>query len=69
MLHNLDKKEYEVLHIENPFLNINENPEDKLGILDVKIRTANNKTIDIELQMAKIRYMRERILYYVSKMV
>ena len=58
-----------MLHIENPFLNISENPEDKLGILDVKIRTANNKTIDIELQMAKIRYMRERILYYVSKMV
>lgn len=64
----LCKEEYDVIHIENPFLNISESANDKIGILDVKIRTKSDKIIDIEIQVARMKYMRERILYYLSKM-
>jgi predicted transposase/invertase (TIGR01784 family) len=42
--------------------------EDKKGILDVRVKTADEKHIDIEIQLAKTRYMAERSLFYWSKM-
>ena len=60
--------EYDVLKVENPFLNISDSANDKIGILDVKLSTKNKKIIDIEIQVARMKYMRERVLYYLSKM-
>lgn len=64
----LPENEYDVLHVENPFLNISESANDKIGILDVKLKTKSGNIIDIEIQVARMKYMRERILYYLSKM-
>jgi len=64
----LPKEEYEILHIENPFLNIEDSAQDKIGILDVKLKTKSGKIIDLEIQVAYMSCMRERILYYLSKM-
>ena len=64
----LPEEEYDVLEIGNPFLNIDNSVDSKIGILDVKLRTKTEKVIDIEVQVAKVNYMRERILYYLSKM-
>lgn len=35
----LSEDEYDVLQVENPFLNISESANDKIGILDVKLKT------------------------------
>ena len=64
----IPEEEYELLKIENPFLNIADSTDDKIGILDVKISTKNKKIIDIEIQVARMKYMCERILCYLSKM-
>lgn len=64
----LPEDEYDVLEIGNPFLNINNDVTNKIGILDVKLRTKTEKVIDIEVQVAKVSHMRERILYYLSQM-
>lgn len=64
----IPEDEYDVLEIGNPFLNIDNGVDSKVGILDVKLRTKTEKVIDIEVQVAKVDYMRERILYYLSKM-
>ena len=65
---NIPKEEYELLKIERPFLNISDSATDKIGILDVKLSTKNKKIIDIEIQVARMKHMRERVLYYLSKM-
>ena len=64
----LPEDEYDVLEIGNPVLNIDNGVDGKTGILDVKLRTKTEKVIDIEVQVAKVNYMRERILYYLSKL-
>jgi predicted transposase/invertase (TIGR01784 family) len=46
-----------------------DDPEDKLGILDMMVRTPTGKVIDIEIQVAEQKYMRERIVFYLSRMV
>ena len=46
-----------------------EDKYDKLGILDVKVQTKSGNIIDIEIQLANIPHMRERIVFYLSKMV
>jgi predicted transposase/invertase (TIGR01784 family) len=43
--------------------------DDKLGILDVRVETASGHDIDIEIQFADMEGMRERIVYYASKML
>ena len=60
----LPEDEYDVLEV----LNIDNGVDGKTGILDVKLRTKTEKVIDIEVQVAKVNYMRERILYYLSKL-
>ncbi len=52
----------------DPHLN-GEDIDDKQGILDVKIKTGTGKIIDIEIQIAERPQMRERIIFYLSRMV
>ena len=60
--------EYETITLVDTHLP-QESKRDKLGILDVKVRTKSGNIIDIEIQVANIPHMRERIVFYLSKMV
>jgi predicted transposase/invertase (TIGR01784 family) len=42
--------------------------EDKKGILDVRVKTSDGKHVDVEIQLAKSKYMPERTMFYWSKM-
>jgi predicted transposase/invertase (TIGR01784 family) len=44
-----------------------EYPEDKLGILDVRVITEGGKRIDIEIQLYEYPFLPERITYYACK--
>ncbi|MDR0716774.1 MAG: Rpn family recombination-promoting nuclease/putative transposase [Azoarcus sp.] len=44
-------------------------PDDKQGILDVKIKTASGKRINVEIQIVNHADLRERILFYLARMV
>jgi predicted transposase/invertase (TIGR01784 family) len=46
-----------------------EREKDKLGVLDVKVRTKTGQFIDIEIQVSDTPFMRERIIFYLSKLV
>jgi predicted transposase/invertase (TIGR01784 family) len=61
-------EEYDEVLIVDPHL-IREHPSDKLGIIDVKLKTVSGKTIHIEIQIAPLPHMRERIAYYDAKMI
>ena len=61
-------EEYDEVVIVDPHL-IREHPTDKLGIIDVKLKTVSGKTIHIEVQVAPLPNMRERIAFYDAKMV
>ncbi|MDR3214132.1 MAG: Rpn family recombination-promoting nuclease/putative transposase [Azoarcus sp.] len=52
----------------NPLLG-NDYSDDKIGILDVKVKTASGKIIDIEIQISNHSHLRERVVFYVSKLV
>lgn len=41
--------------------------DDKIGRLDVKARLNDGTTVIIEMQVAKYKYMAERLLYYWAK--
>jgi len=41
----------------------------KQGILDIKAKTGTGKMVDIEIQLAEQHQMRERIVFYLSRMV
>jgi len=60
--------EYDTVTIVDPHL-IREHPTDKLGIVDVKLKTVSGKTIHIEIQAESFPYMRQRIVYYDAKMI
>ena len=60
--------EYERITLVDTHL-LQENKHDKLGILDIKVQTKSGNIIDIEIQLANIPHMRERIVFYLSKMV
>ena len=61
-------EEYDKIGIIDPHL-IREHPMDKMGIVDVKLRTISGKTIHIEIQIAPLPQIRERITYYDAKMI
>ena len=42
-------------------------PDDKLGILDVRILMGDGRQIDMEMQVTYFEYWDERILFYLSK--
>lgn len=57
-------KKVDILNNELPKINI----EDKKSILDIRATINDNTQIDVEIQVARIRYMPERSLYYWAKM-
>jgi len=61
-------EEYDEVVIVDPHL-IREHPSDKLGVVDVKLKTVSGKTIHIEIQVAPLPHMRERIAFYDAKMI
>jgi predicted transposase/invertase (TIGR01784 family) len=64
----LSEDEYDVLEILNPYLRV-DHPDEKLGILDVHIKTKAGKHIDLEIQVARTPFLKERIAWYTGKML
>jgi len=64
----LPADEYEEVTLIDPHLK-REYDGDKLGILDVRVRTKAKKIIDIEIQLLPSPELRERVVYYSAKMV
>ena len=64
----LPPEDYAEVSLINPSL-AREHPDSKLGILDVRVNTASGKNIDIEIQLNSVTEIRERIVYYLSRMV
>ena len=64
----LPPEDYEEVTLVDPHLRRND-PDDKLGILDVRVKTASGRMIDIEIQIMSAPGMRERIVFYLAKMV
>jgi predicted transposase/invertase (TIGR01784 family) len=64
----LPLEDYQEVILVDPHL-AREHPEDKLGILDVKVKTRSGKLIDIEIQLCDQPQMRERIVFYLARMV
>ena len=60
--------EYDEVSIIDPHL-LREHPADKLGILDVKLKTKTGKIINIEIQVSPSDTMQERIIYYGAKLI
>jgi predicted transposase/invertase (TIGR01784 family) len=63
----LPDDEYE-LELLDPYLKP-ELESDKLGILDVRLKTTSGKIVDIEIQVAQVANLFERISFYKSKMI
>lgn len=61
-------EEYDELVVVDPHL-IRDFSDDKLGIVDVKLKTKSGKTIHIDVQVAPQHEMRNRIIYYDAKMI
>ena len=61
-------EEYDEVVIVDPHL-IREHPTDKLGIIDVKLKTVSGRTIHIEIQVAPLPHMAQRIAFYDAKMI
>lgn len=61
-------EEYEHLTIIDPHIK-KESEKDKYGILDVKVHTKNKQVIHVEVQLWDIPEMKERSIYYQSKMI
>ena len=64
----LPEEEYDEIEIIDPNLRVG-SPEEKLGILDVRIRTKNYRQIDVEIQIARTPFIEERITAYTAKML
>jgi predicted transposase/invertase (TIGR01784 family) len=64
----LPPEDYADVQIVDPHL-LGESPEDKLGILDVKVTTAQGNIIDVEIQLNPAPEMRERVIFYLSGMI
>jgi predicted transposase/invertase (TIGR01784 family) len=46
-----------------------ESEDDKLGIVDVKVRTKTGKIIDIEIQVNPVKNIGQRLSFYKSKLI
>ncbi|MDR1935815.1 MAG: Rpn family recombination-promoting nuclease/putative transposase [Candidatus Accumulibacter sp.] len=64
----LPAEDYQEVRIADPHLS-GERLEDKEGILDVKVKTPSGKRIDIEIQVVEHPLMRERLVFYLARMV
>ena len=65
---NLADDEYESITLEDTHLK-RETVDDKLGIVDVKLKTKNGKIIHIEMQVLEQDDIPERVTYYNAKML
>ena len=64
----LPDDDYEDIEILDPHL-LREFDSDKLGIVDVKVKTKSGKIIHTEIQLSLPVEMKERISYYIAKLV
>ena len=64
----LPPEEYEGLRFLNPYLKP-EAGEDKLGILDVKLKTKGGTIINIEIQVHPVKYLEKRLAFYLAKLI
>ncbi|MCL2020290.1 MAG: Rpn family recombination-promoting nuclease/putative transposase [Oscillospiraceae bacterium] len=64
----LAEDDYDEIEIADPHL-LREFDGDKLAIIDIKLRTKSKKTIHIEIQLRISPELKERIIYYSSKLI
>jgi len=64
----LPDDDYDEIDITDPHL-IREFSKDKLGIVDVKLKTKNNKIVHIEIQLSVTPNLKQRITFYNAKLV
>ena len=64
----LPEDDYNEIEIADPHL-LREFDGDKLAIIDVKLHTKSKKTIHIEIQLRVTPELKERIIYYGSKLI
>ena len=64
----LPDDDYEEIEITDPHL-IREFSKDKLGIVDVKLKTKNNKIVHIEIQLTVTPNLKNRVTFYNAKLV
>jgi predicted transposase/invertase (TIGR01784 family) len=62
------EKKIQSVELLNPITK-QKNKDDKLSILDIKAKLANNEIIDIEMQVRDVPEMRHRITYYSAAMI
>ena len=68
LLSNILQEKIEDINLDcNTFIN-KDITDDKVGILDVKVRFSNGVTCDIEMQVVENSNIYKRILYYWSKL-
>jgi predicted transposase/invertase (TIGR01784 family) len=65
---NLSEDEYEYITLEDTHLK-RETVDDKLGIVDVKLKTKSGKIVHIEMQVLEQDDIPERVTYYNAKML
>jgi len=64
----IPKDEYRDIVIVNPYLS-REYPDKKLGIVDLRVKTRSGQTIHVEIQRDPVPAMRERLIFYDSRLV
>ena len=64
----LPKREFDYIEFADTHL-LPETLDGKLGILDIKLYTKSRNVIDIEIQVHGVPEMKERILFYLSRMI
>ncbi|MDR1934377.1 MAG: Rpn family recombination-promoting nuclease/putative transposase [Candidatus Accumulibacter sp.] len=64
----LPAEDYEEVTLIDPHL-VREHPQDKLGILDVKVKMRSGKLVDVEIQICDQPQIRERMVFYLTRMV
>jgi predicted transposase/invertase (TIGR01784 family) len=64
----LPPEDYAHIQILDPHVT-GDTPEKKMGILDVRLETATGKQIDIEIQLAALPEMPERLMFYLGRMI
>jgi predicted transposase/invertase (TIGR01784 family) len=64
----LPPEEYQGLEVVNPYLE-REYPDDKLGILDLKIYTSEKKVINVEIQIRHQPSVWKRLLFYNARLL
>ncbi|MCL1825305.1 MAG: Rpn family recombination-promoting nuclease/putative transposase [Betaproteobacteria bacterium] len=64
----LPDDDYSEITLLNPFSE-NDYPSEKVSILDIQAKTTSGRLLDIEIQVKNHAAMRERIVYYLAKML